>query len=53
MSLPCKLCRESAIGAGGGYCKDCLISVILSTQRNIYPISIKDLEKKWKKTSID
>lgn len=47
-SLPCKLCRRTAVGAGGGCCADCMISVLLETQRNKYPISIKELEKKWK-----
>lgn len=48
--VPCKLCRDECISIGSGYCKNCLMSVILSTQRDIYPISIKDLEKRWKKT---
>ncbi len=47
-SLPCKLCRRPAVGAGGGCCADCMISVLLETQRNKYPISIKELEKKWR-----
>jgi hypothetical protein len=29
-SMPCKLCRTPAIGAGGGCCADCMISVILN-----------------------
>jgi hypothetical protein len=48
-SLQCRLCRRQAVGAGGGCCADCMITLILESQRNIYPVSIKDLEKKWKK----
>ena len=46
-SLPCVLCRRPAVGAGGGCCADCMISVLLETQRFKFPISIKELEKKW------
>jgi hypothetical protein len=48
-SLPCVLCRCSAIGAGGGCCADCMMTVILENQRFKFPISIKELEKKWLK----
>jgi hypothetical protein len=38
-----------AMGVGGGLCRDCLIDIILEVKTNIYPISVKELERKWKK----
>lgn len=46
-SLPCILCRNQAVGAGDGCCADCMISVLLETARFKFPISVKELEKKW------
>jgi len=42
MSLPCRLCRRPAVGAGGGCCGDCMISVILNPEFH------KMIEKKLK-----
>jgi|TARA_R110002110_G_scaffold98990_2_gene253203 hypothetical protein len=42
-SLPCILCRCSAIGAGGGCCADCMMTVILENQRFKSLINIKKL----------
>jgi hypothetical protein len=42
-SLPCILCRCSAIGAGGGCCADCMITVMLETQRFKLLININKL----------
>jgi hypothetical protein len=47
-SLPCVLCRRTAVGSGGGCCADCMISILLEKARIIYPVSVKELEKKWK-----
>ena len=47
-SLPCKTCRGIAMGIGSGYCRKCLLDIILESQRNIYPVSIKDIEERWK-----
>jgi hypothetical protein len=51
MSLPCILCRRPAVGAGGGCCGDCMMTIVLESQRFKFPISIKDLEKRWKRNS--
>ena len=45
--IPCKLCREPAAGAGGGYCMNCLINNYVEIKRFIFPVSIKDIEEKW------
>jgi|TARA_R110002096_G_scaffold233280_5_gene423343 hypothetical protein len=42
-SLPCILCRCSAIGAGGGCCADCMMTIILENQRFKSLINIKKL----------
>ena len=49
MSLPCKLCREKAMGATSDYCKDCYGEVWLELYRFIYPVSVKELEDKYGK----
>ena len=48
MAIQCVLCRNQAVGAGGGCCADCMTSIMLEKARIIYPVSVKDLEKKWK-----
>ena len=47
MSLPCLLCREPALGISE-CCLICMWYNFLEMKRNIYPVSIKDIEKKWK-----
>ena len=47
-SLPCVLCRRQAIGAGGGCCKDCMMSIMLESQSKKFPVSIKDLKERWR-----
>jgi len=42
-SLPCKLCRDTAVGAGDGCCADCMITLILN------PEFIKMLNKRRKR----
>jgi hypothetical protein len=31
-SVPCTLCRQPAVGAGGGCCADCMINTILNPE---------------------
>ena len=49
MRLPCKCCREQAMGAGGGYCKECLTNVILDYYKPLYPVSSKDIYERLKR----
>jgi hypothetical protein len=46
-SIPCILCRDDAIGVSP-MCRDCSINNFIEEQTYKWPVSIKDLEKKWK-----
>ena len=48
MSLPCRLCREPALGISK-FCAVCMWNNFYEMKRHIYPVSIKDIEEKWKK----
>ncbi len=47
MSLPCLNCRDLALGVSK-YCLVCMWTNFITMRRHIYPVSIKDIEDKWK-----